>query len=134
MTKNPTIWHPSRPEDDPERYRNIPCSDEDLDRLGLYYDGYGTLRELRGTESEGNEWGAEVSYCRDCGRLWTDPREAHCAACHAHFGGDKGAEMHFIDLSCRDPRVIKDLELVQRKFGPTWVRTDHMDNPTRYAA
>jgi hypothetical protein len=133
MIETRTVWHPARSKDDPERYRNVPCITEDLDRLGLYYDSFGTLRERRGIDSD-REWSAEVSYCRDCGRMWTDPREAHCVSCHQHFGGDKGAEMHFVDLGCRSPRDVKDLELVQRKFGPTWVRTDHLDNPERRAA
>jgi hypothetical protein len=130
MTK--TVWHPRRPHTDPERYRNLSTTEEERERFGLFYDKHGMLREFRG--SGDNEWGAVVSRCRDCGRMWTDPREAHCAGCHEHFGGDKGAEKHLWGLSCRSPQHTKDLELVPRKFGLTWVRTDHIDNPERRAA
>jgi hypothetical protein len=131
-----TVWHPTYHPDEDERYRNVPCSDADLERYGLYYDRFGMLRERRGTAELDNEWGAEVSVCAfgpgACGRMWSDPREAHCVGCHRHFGGDKGAEMHLLEAGCADPVGVKHLEVVERKFGPTWVRSDHMDNPGRY--
>lgn len=123
-----TVWHPALPEDDPDRYRNVPSTAEERARLDLFYDRFGSLRERRGTPELENEWGADVMRCifgeGSCGRMWTDTREAHCAGCHAHFGGNDGFDRHLDvnDGACRNPVTIDRLRCESRKFGPTWIK------------
>lgn len=46
--------------------------------------------------------------CRGCGRRWNSPTQAHCAACHSHFGSASAFDRHLkVDddgaTICTDP-------------------------------
>lgn len=42
----------------------------------------------------------------DCGLEWTSLTECHCGACHRHFGGLGGFDLHRKGDACLDPATL----------------------------
>jgi hypothetical protein len=68
-----------------------------------------------------------IHRCGSCPRLWTGYAEAHCSACHRHFGSVKAFDSHRGGDACHNPNRLRDQQgnhkLVEqhRSSGLVWV-------------
>ena len=71
--------------------------------------------------------GSSTTQCPNtiCGRTWTAQGEAHCVACHQHFGGPSLFDVHQREGRCLTPRELRSKGLRQKRDrfgGRTWRR------------
>lgn len=80
----------------------------------------------------------DLTACAGCGRRWSGRAEAHCSACHLHFGGVGGFDYHLTAQGCKPlgllldppPQVARRFKVVQRSLGVTVVQATDRDFPT----